>query len=411
MFFTQRNARFIDAVIFALNTYEIFSENEKLKSVILAELLYFMSKNNNTSGVMKGFHNGWGGKKGDSKGRIMNPFELEGIPLIDGIKGKSFSQKAEEVFSIHQDEILKSETDMIDVVYADPPYNQHQYSSNYHLLTSAVLNDKWDVGPVVRGSRAGIRKDHNRSQFSMSSKDNETGTKMAHSAFVKFIESLQGKVRYLLVSYNNEGILTLPEMMKILNNDGKNTVDVFTKEYAKFRGGKSTNVNTKVSEIIFVVKLDVAQDQTQLSAEIRNYQRKLLSAELLDNKFALADICEALDLDVSFKEDEDVVAIKDGDCYYMTIDRSLRVVDIGEDMQIDAMQNIINRKLDKEQVLQQYLNDEGLFLHNYDKIDLLLSSLKISKYQDVINDYINRFHELKNSLERADAPSITPIAA
>ena len=51
-----------------------------------------------------------------------------------------------------------------DIVYLDPPYNQHQYGSNHHLLNTLV---KWDripeelnLGPDGRLLRkAAIRRD------------------------------------------------------------------------------------------------------------------------------------------------------------------------------------------------------------------------------------------------------------
>ncbi len=51
-----------------------------------------------------------------------------------------------------------------EIVYLDPPYNQHQYGSNYHLLNTIALNDKPFVNKsfFINGKKkdkSAIRKD------------------------------------------------------------------------------------------------------------------------------------------------------------------------------------------------------------------------------------------------------------
>ena len=46
----------------------------------------------------------------------------------------------------------------IDIAYLDPPYNQHPYGSNYHVLNSVALWDKPALSKqITRGSKAAIR--------------------------------------------------------------------------------------------------------------------------------------------------------------------------------------------------------------------------------------------------------------
>lgn len=46
--------------------------------------MYAMTKHINTSGTMKGFHNGWGGPTKTSLKRIMSKIALEKLPFIEG---------------------------------------------------------------------------------------------------------------------------------------------------------------------------------------------------------------------------------------------------------------------------------------------------------------------------------------
>ena len=45
----------------------------------------------------------------------------------------------------------------VDVAYLDPPYNQHAYSSNYHVLNALTLWDQVDLPPPdTKGYKSGI---------------------------------------------------------------------------------------------------------------------------------------------------------------------------------------------------------------------------------------------------------------
>ncbi|MBT5491284.1 hypothetical protein HOK00_03035, partial [bacterium] len=87
LFYTQENGRKIDAIQELIQNKEIF--DERSKNIILTSLMYNMTWHINTSGTMKGFHNGWGGKGGNAKERILGDIILNELPFIDGVKGNS----------------------------------------------------------------------------------------------------------------------------------------------------------------------------------------------------------------------------------------------------------------------------------------------------------------------------------
>ncbi|MEX2443162.1 MAG: hypothetical protein WD492_06145 [Alkalispirochaeta sp.] len=237
------------------------------RDILLASLLVEMSVHNNTSGVMKGFHHGWGGRGGDALSRIMAPIELEALPFLDGPPGRMHVGRAHELPH-------PADGRPFDVTYLDPPYTIHQYGANYHLLTSAVRWDHYDPGPVVHGGRAGIRTDHYRSDH----------CRRRGRAAIAALETVLAAIptRYLLVSYNNDGIIRPQEMLALLSEDGTNTVHLLNRRYHKFRGGKSTQGAVGTREYLFVVLRDRRQDQVERDALRAEIQQLAAERELHD---------------------------------------------------------------------------------------------------------------------------------
>lgn len=239
LFFSHENAVFIDAVLETIQAWP----NDK-KNAVLASLLYKMSKHNNTSGVMKGFHRGFGGSKGDCLSRILGKITIDPINYVEGFVGTVYNVKAEELFS-------KTNCPEVDIAYLDPPYNGHQYSSNYHLLNSAVKYDFYDPGDIhLPRNKVGIRRDHNRSAFCHKSK--------ASDAFQQLFSSIRAK--YIILSYNNEGILSVSELEELIKNYF-DEVHIVSKDYKKYGGGYGGYKNTKntdVKELFFVATNDNA---------------------------------------------------------------------------------------------------------------------------------------------------------
>ncbi|MEM6314392.1 MAG: DNA adenine methylase, partial [Planctomycetota bacterium] len=91
-----------------------------------------------------------------------------------------------------------------DVVYLDPPYNQHSYLGNYHVWETLV---RWDK-PEVYG-KACKRVDVRERQSVFNSK-----RKFA-DAFEQLLRA--ARCRVLVISFNNEGYLDRPAMEALLH--------------------------------------------------------------------------------------------------------------------------------------------------------------------------------------------------
>lgn len=233
VFFTRRNALFIDTMRFYIDYIPDY-----YRTIFLAQLLVKASIHTNTSGVFKGFYKDnttgvgmFGGKGQNALNRIMGDIIFE-YPVFSNFNCESIvTQKdAEECVQLIKD---------IDITYLDPPYNQHPYGSNYFMLNLIANNElPKDISKV-----SGIPKEWNRSNFNKN--------KLALPAFESIIKALDSK--YIIVSYNNEGFISFYDMFDMLSKYGDVTYENI--KYNTFRG--SRNLNSRdlyTNEFIFVLR-------------------------------------------------------------------------------------------------------------------------------------------------------------
>jgi adenine-specific DNA-methyltransferase len=205
---------------------------------LLAPLLYQACWLANTSGVFKGFHAGWGGRNGTALHRILADLRLQ--PLHFLANGRAHRVLAVDALHLH-DELRAT----ADVVYLDPPYNQHPYASNYHVLNSLVLWDRPTLPPpTARGWKAGIRGDWRarRSAFNTSTE--------APAAFARLLASL--RARHVLVSYSTDGTIPLPHLVALAAEHG--ALDVHCRAYKRYRTSP-TRPSPRARNVEFVLRV------------------------------------------------------------------------------------------------------------------------------------------------------------
>ena len=95
-----------------------------------------------------------------------------------------------------------------DVAYLDPPYNQHSYLGNYHVWETLVRGDRPEVYGVAC-KRADVRE--------RGSAFNRRG--LMEPAFAAVLERV--RARRLVVSFSDEGFLTLPRLRELLAARGE----------------------------------------------------------------------------------------------------------------------------------------------------------------------------------------------
>jgi len=106
-----------------------------------------------------------------------------------------------------------------DILYIDPPYNKRQYPSNYHMLETIA---EWDK--KLLDTKTGLRPwDHQKSLY--------CSTRKCIEVFEDLINNADCK--YILFSYNTEGIIPTDEIMRILENKG--VVQEYEQDYLRFK--------------------------------------------------------------------------------------------------------------------------------------------------------------------------------
>ncbi len=121
-----------------------------------------------------------------------------------------------------------------DVCYIDPPYMKRQYAANYHVLETIAREDE----PHAAG-QSGLRPW--RDQYSNFC----TRTRIQES-FGQIFDSM--KCENFLISYSEDGLLSIDELLDLFNKYG--TVEVKEFKHKRFRSNNS-NLDPMITEYIF----------------------------------------------------------------------------------------------------------------------------------------------------------------
>ena len=233
VFYTRKNAAYIDT---ARQIIEVLVPQE-LRVFFIAPLLYSASVHANTSGIFKGFH-----KNKDGLGQFggRGKHALSRITADIGLLKPVFSNFNVE-FEVQRRDAneLAVELPPLDLVYLDPPYNQHPYGSNYFMLNLIASYER----PSEISRVSGIARGWNRSVFNQKS--------AAAPAFFELISKL--KAKFVLISFNSEGFIAREEFSQ--NLAGLGEVQILEQKYNAFRGSRNlASRPTHVSELLYVLK-------------------------------------------------------------------------------------------------------------------------------------------------------------
>jgi adenine-specific DNA-methyltransferase len=234
VFYSRRNATYIDTA-----RHYIGELPSNIQKYFLAPLIGLSSVHANTSGVFKGFYKSkkgvgqFGGSGRDALQRILAPIELC-LPVLSNYTCEY------HVFQQDSNQLSKDLSDTpLDLVYLDPPYNQHPYGSNYFMLN--LICDY--IRPSDISKVSGIPKSWNRSPYNKK--------KLASFALFDLIDQLNSK--YVLVSYNSEGFVSQDEFLDVLSKMG-NLTKMETK-YNTFRGCRNlVNRSSHVTEYLYLLQ-------------------------------------------------------------------------------------------------------------------------------------------------------------
>lgn len=224
-YFIDNNGKKIDSIRTQIEQWKnenLVSESEYF--ILIACLIETIGFYSNIAGVYAAFQKHW-------DPRALKPLELKTINFID-------NKKKNKVYNSDSMELLDKID--VDILYMDPPYNERQYAPNYHILETIAKYDN----PEIKGVTGMRDYKSQKSRFcnpKTALEDLETVAKKA-------------KYKYLVLSYNSEGIMPQNEIINTLSKYGKVTLEQF--EYARFKSNNNGLAKTKktVFEQLYILE-------------------------------------------------------------------------------------------------------------------------------------------------------------
>ena len=245
VYFTYENGKRIDAIRNYIDTIPA-----EYRSFLLAPLLVQCSIHNNTNGQFSAFYKdataskgAYGGKNGVDIKRITQPITLP-YPLLE------LDHPCEVIISQLDTNIwaknFKNNNVKMDIVYYDPPYNKHPYNNYYFLLD--IINN-WDKTITIPRTNRG-QSDRTKSIY------NSTTTTKVKDAMNDLL--LNTNAKYIILSYNDGGIIPIAELDELLAKHGKSVekIPIDHKTYKRLKGisnYKRTKEYKPVKEFMYVV--------------------------------------------------------------------------------------------------------------------------------------------------------------
>lgn len=205
-FFQPKNGRRVDAIRDAIEQYR----GSALFPILLTSLMEAADRVDSTTGVQMAYLKQWAP-------RSDNDLELRIPELLPGV-GHAVRGDASR---------LVTELPPADLMYLDPPYNQHRYFTNYHIWETLVRWDSPEAYGVAR-KRLDCRDEDTKSVFN---KKREMPT-----AFAELLTHTNAEV--LLVSYNDESWITAEDMMRVLRDAGYEDVRLVAFDSKRYVGAQ-----------------------------------------------------------------------------------------------------------------------------------------------------------------------------
>ena len=198
----------------------------ELKAVVLVALMGAADRVDSTAGLQMAYMKQWAP-------RALKPLELRLPDLLPGVAAGS-------CVATHGDAVEIAAEVEADLVYLDPPYNQHSYLANYHCWESLVLWDKPETYGVAN-KRVDVRT--RKSPF-----NSRPGIGPALQSVVERL-----KAPNLIVSFNDEGYLSRDQLVEMLSARGE--VQVIEIQHPRYVGARIGIHNPKGEKVGTVGRL------------------------------------------------------------------------------------------------------------------------------------------------------------
>jgi adenine-specific DNA-methyltransferase len=195
----------------------------ELEAVALVSLMEAADRVDSTAGLQMAYMKSWAA-------RALKPLELRMPEILPGVPdGPCKATRADAVELAPQVEA--------DLVYLDPPYNQHSYLGNYHCWESLVL---WDRPETYGIANKRIDVKTRKSAF-----NSKPGIAPALKAVIEGL-----KAPNLIVSFNDEGYLGRDQLVGMLSGRGEvQVIEIARPRYVGARIGIHNPQGEKVGAV------------------------------------------------------------------------------------------------------------------------------------------------------------------
>jgi adenine-specific DNA-methyltransferase len=186
-YFQARNGERVDAIRDAIERLEL---DPIVRGLLLTSLMEAADRVDSTTGLQMAYLKRWAP-------RAWGALELRAPSAVDGPRGVVTRADANELAPSIE----------ADLVYLDPPYNQHSYFSNYHIWETLI---RWDTPSAYGVARKRIDCRERKSPYN---------SKVAARAA---LDELLARLRspWLIVSFNDEGFHDPRHVLSLLEGHG-----------------------------------------------------------------------------------------------------------------------------------------------------------------------------------------------
>lgn len=206
-YFQPKNGARVDAI---RNLLEAEYRGSPLFPILLTSLMLAADRVDSTTGLQMAYLKQWAR-------RAHNDLDLRRPDLL---KGRGATVLGDAMTTV-------DELGQVDLMYLDPPYNQHRYFGNYHIWETLV---RWDAPEHygVACKRIDVRDDSTKSIF-----NSKRGMPLALQDLIS-----RARAEVLVVSYNDESWITAEEMMRSLRGAGHEDVRLIAFDSKRYVGAQ-----------------------------------------------------------------------------------------------------------------------------------------------------------------------------
>ncbi|HEX2893984.1 MAG TPA: DNA adenine methylase [Marmoricola sp.] len=206
-FFQPKNGARVEAIRDCL---EAEHRGTPLFPILLTSLMLAADRVDSTTGLQMAYLKEWAP-------RAHQDLDLRAPELLNG-PGRTVAGDVMETVDTLPD---------VDLVYLDPPYNQHRYFTNYHIWETLVRWDEPEVYGVAR-KRIDARDPSTRSVFNTK--------RLMPAAFADLLRRVRAEV--VVVSYNDESWVTPEEITQALRVSGHEDVRMLAFDSKRYVGAQ-----------------------------------------------------------------------------------------------------------------------------------------------------------------------------